>query len=789
MSFLLSKSIFPIDSDMDFLANSPMPNPAQIRLFARPARVSCKNTAILWLAALIVPVLFAATAQAQEEIADQTETPLFVPLIPGEPPVRPPVPAVTPAPAITPQPFQTPSGPSPVQPFFPAEIPAPAIQSRPVTLDYIETPRTGPRATPTPAPRRTPASTRPSQPAPSPQTKRTSTGTATRTTPRTTTDAQEAPRPGRTFTQSEIAKQAEIATRTRDPKIAETIGWSYYNRDDFSSASYWFEQAAEWNPQSSDAMYGLALSKMRAGELTSAENLAKANQANPKMETLLGDIYSRRATEAYELGRYKNSIKAFEQAKMYRPLSRNEQIVEAWAYRQSGQTMEAAAMFENLYRAKPDQASADGLYSSLTKLKEYERLNMIAAETRGPLEGVYEEAAEPQSYFKAGLFRAAYETEGEKVYPILKNITSPSLELGFGYRQKSGQAGESALTEVRAPYLEGRFYPSNRDEIVVAISRLTLNSGDLPPGANFGTPPIGGGVYLFEPNTEENDLFEFRIRYSHQDWITPYVEIGSTPVNGPIQARPVGKAGLIYRHLQGYVQAEFFSRSIRESMTSYVGSIDPYTGKTWGRVTETGLNASIFQSIATDWTIFLAGSIGQLSGENVPNNNRFAGTIAIAKELNLDGFEYFTLGPAFSYETYDNNQNYFTYGNGGYFSPSYLAQGVIGVNALTVEGEEWLVRGSASVGLQTNQQASAPYFPLNPDGRTYPGTSASTGVGLIELDGGILLSPNWMIGGTVAYTVTADYNEGWATIYVRYFFDRRNGLVRTDLSSGAGLFR
>lgn len=713
-----------------------------------------------------------------QDAADQNEIPLFVPIVPGQPSPLLPVPRVTPTPFIGPADRAAPPVDAP-PPFVPTEIPAPAIQSGPVTSDYIPpadrtptAPRIIPSATPAPTPRSAP--------------RQQSTAPQKTTAPRASTTSS-SPVPGK-MSQAEVSRLAESASRTRNAKSAELLGWHYYNRDDFSASAYWFEQAAEWSPGYQDALYGLALAKMRSGELTTAENLAKANRQNPKMLTLLGDIYSRRAIEAYELQRYKQSIRFFDQTREYRPLSRNEQIVLAWAYRESNQAVAAAALFEKLYRENPDRASAEGLYSSLTKLKNYDKLNQIAETVPGPLEGVYE-TADPQNYYKASLYRAAYDTEGEKVYPILENMTSSSLEMGFGYSQKSGQEGESALTEVRAPYLEARFYPANRNEIIVQISRLSLDSGNLSEGANVGTPPLEFTPYSYTPTTQEDGLFDFRLRWEYQDWVSPYLEIGSTPVNGPLQARPVGRAGLTYRHMSGYVQGEFFSRSIKQSMLSYVGIVDPYTGNTWGRVTETGFNASVFQSIAPDWTIYAGGSVAQITGTNTQSNDRVSLTLALAKELNIDGFEYFTVGPAVSYEAYSNNQNFFTYGHGGYFSPDYILQGVFGANFLTTEGEKWLIRGTGSVGLQTNEQSSAPYFPLNPDGRTYPGTSASTGVFLLEADGGILINDNWMIGATAAYTVTADYNAGWASIYVRYFFDPRKGLLRSDLTTGGLMFR
>jgi len=696
---------------------------------------------------------------------EPTESPLFIPVVPGQPP-----------PVI---PSQSPEPP----PFVPADVPPPGIQSQPVTMDYVDDTAGPPRfpdplvpePTPKPTPFLSPTPTPSPSPAPAPK------PTATATPKRSPAPSS---RPPRQASQAEITRLASRATESRSSKTAEQVGWLYYNRDDFSSASYWFEQAMEWDRNSADAAYGLALSKMRMGELTTAEAIASARQGqSAKMRTLLGDIYVRRAVEAYEIRRYKESIQYFDQAAQYRTLSRNERVILAWDLYRSGQTEEAALMFEQLYRSYPDQASAEGLYTSLSKLKDYDRLNEISAAVPGPLEEVYA-TYDAQEYFKTGLFRASYDVGGDQIYPVLEGITGGSAEIGFTYRQKSGQEGESALTEIRAPYLEARFYPANRTEIVARISSLTLDSGDLPPGANVGTPGREFAPYNFTPTTKEDDLFEFRIRFEYQDWLSPYIEIGTTPLNGPLQARPVGKLGVIYRQPRGYVQAELYSRSIKESMLSYVGLRDPYSGRTWGRVTETGFAASVFQSIAQDWTLFAGGSIGQITGDNVKSNDHVSGTIALAKALEMEGFEYFTIGPAISYESFSNNQNFFTYGNGGYFSPEYILQGVFGVNALTTEGEQWIVRGAASAGLQTNQQASAPYFPLNPDGRTYPGTSSSTGVFLIDLEGAILIDRSWMIGATLAYTVTADYNEGWASIYVRYMFEPRNGLLRSDLGSG-----
>ena len=62
---------------------------------------------------------------------------------------------------------------------------------------------------------------------------------------------------------------------------------------------------------------------------------------------------------------------------------------------------------------------------------------------------------------------------------------------------------------------------------------------------------------------------------------------------------------------------------------------------------------------------------------------------------------------------YERNLRYFTYGQGGYFSPgAYLLAGV----PLTFNGHygtKFHYRASGSLGMQAFQEDSAPYFPLD----------------------------------------------------------------------------
>ena len=711
---------------------------------------------------------------------------LFVPIVPGATP--------KPTPVLE------------KKTFVPSEIPAPAIQATPETVDTIDASDTQPAMTlrpqgaPTPYYPSTGAATI-SQPAPVQPVLTTTTapavapvvaGATPAPTPavrvyKRTTSSTGSSTPRRESAVSNaisgerLSQMMTQARANRSAPQATAVGWAEFQRKDYESAAMWFEQAISWDTDLGEPYYGLALTKFTQGDTSQAEAIAGYRiNSYPKMRTLMGDILVRRAMEDYSDRQYAGTIDALDKASNYRTLSRNEQVIRGWSYYYVRDYQSAANIFETLYRRSPDKASAEGLYAALSREKDWQRLEQISAEVPGPLGHIYM-TYDTEQYYKSGLFAAAYDSN-PKAYRALANYDAPSLALGLEYSSKSGQSGESKLVTARAPVGQVKFSPANRVTVSGEVARLILRSGDPNDGAYIGTPPEEFQPFNYNFTSSYDDLYEIKGRIEYQDWVTPYLEIGSTPINGPLAVNPIGRAGIQYRHSSGYVQGEFYSQSIRESLLSYAGLQDPYVkGREWGRVQETGGSLQIFQGLPNDITLFGKGSYGEVTGVNTARNNHLALVGSISKLFKPEGFEYVTIGPAISYEQWDNNQNHFTYGNGGYFSPQYIIQGIIEAQALTQEGQNWLAQGSIGAGAQQNQQNDSPYFPMDPDGRVFPGEKSSTGIFLVKAEGGVLLCPEWMIGAKLSYAVTADYNEGFASIYVRYFFEPRAGLFRSDL--------
>jgi tetratricopeptide (TPR) repeat protein len=727
----------------------------------------------------------ASSAAGSSLVPTPTQTPtttpepdsLFVPIVPG----------------ATPNPTPTPEK----QPFVPSDIPAPAIQSTPETVDTIDAsdnlyaPSSQPamtlRATPTPTPfapstlaAPTTTTTTLVEPAPTPSRTYTRvTGVTPSATPR--------PKPRVSSAESEaisgerLSQMMTQARLNRSAKLATAVGWAEFQRKDYESAAMWFEQAISWDTSLGEPYYGLALTKFTQGDTSQAEAIAGYRlNSYPKMRTLMGDILVRRAMEDYEARQYAKTVEALGKVSQFRALSRNERVIMGWSYYYMHDYQSAANVFEALYRKQPDKPSAEGLYAALSRLKDWKRLERIAAEVPGPLNHIYM-TYDTEQYYKSGLYVAAYDSN-PKAYPALQNIDSPVASIGFEYAKKSGQEGESQLTTARAPVGQVKFSPANRVTITAEVARLILKSGDPSTGALIGTPPEEFQPFNQSITTNYNDLYEMKARIEYQDWLSPYLELGSTPLNAQLSARLIGKAGVQYRHSSGYVDAQFYSQPIRESVLSYVGLQDPYvSGRSWGRVQETGGQLQVFQGLPNDIAVFGKASYGVITGTNTEQNTHLSLIGSVSKIFKPEGFEYVTVGPAVSYEQFDNNQNHFTYGNGGYFSPQYIIQGILEAQALTTEGQNWLLSGSIAAGAQQNKQDEQPFFPLDSDGRNYESTSSSTGIFLVKAEGGVLLAPQWMVGAKLSYAITADYNEGFASIYVSYFFEPRAGLFRSDL--------
>jgi cellulose synthase operon protein C len=576
-----------------------------------------------------------------------------------------------------------------------------------------------------------------------------------------------------------FAEAEPMALEEQDAGIARALGWGYYNAHNYSRANTWFQNAISWNEDDFEAAYGLALALTQQGEYDRAESVARWRlDQYPAMRKVLGDLATIRAMAAYKRKDYRQSIQLFGDVETYRGLTRDEQIVEAWNYFQTGDYAKAAQLFEALYVAKPDKYTATGVYASYAKLKNWTRIAELAKTYDGPLAELYQTYL-VQRYYDHRLYANAYTMSPQK-YPELAGYTSPAIAVsGFG-RFKSGDEGTSKLRELRAD-AAGSFYQDGINRLSLDIGVTSLDAGSLPAGAFVGQVPLTGDrIYQFSPKTSYQALVDMRAAFQRSGFYTPTIELGISPVGGALDPTLVGKAGLAGVEDWGNWDVSLYRNSVKQSILSYTGFKDPYSGTSWGRVSEDGLSVSAYDNLSGGWGLYGQAGISILEGENVETNNHLSFALSLNRQIDNPNFTFMTVGPAFSFEHYAQNQDFFTFGHGGYFSPDYIFQGAVAFRFLTKEARSYLIKGEVLAGLQTYKQDSAPIFPLEPSVASYPGTSANTFIATARLAGLFLLASQWGVGASVEYNKTANYSEFTASAFLRFFFEPRSGLFATD---------
>nr|WP_318378173.1 cellulose synthase subunit BcsC-related outer membrane protein [Enterobacter sp.] len=227
-------------------------------------------------------------------------------------------------------------------------------------------------------------------------------------------------------------------------------------------------------------------------------------------------------------------------------------------------------------------------------------------------------------------------------------------------------------------------------------------------------------------------------------------------------------------------------RAVTDSLLSYVGMKDAYSGKTWGRVTKNGGSAQIGYDDG-DAGFYVGGGGYSYLGENVASNTSINASAGVYLRPFHDEYRQLQTGLNMSWMDFSKNLSYYTYGQGGYFSPQNYVSVSLPVD-LTQKIDNWKLSLGGSVGYQSYTQDSSDYFPTDRGAQDmlhelhelgyareyrYKGGSES-GVGYtmragVDYD----VNKNMTIGGKVGYDTFGNYNESTAGLYFRYMLGEK----------------
>lgn len=376
----------------------------------------------------------------------------------------------------------------------------------------------------------------------------------------------------------------------------------------------------------------------------------------------------------------------------------------------------------------------------------------------------------------------------------MANITkrnSPKVEAGIEFQNKSGASGMSTHNGTEIPVM-ARFPIGYEAHGTVQVDKIKIDAGTLPAAfadsSKFGTVLMTQAP-LAAPLRQHASGTSVGIGYEQG---SIKADIGVVGIGFPVRnvvggLRKHGSIGRLSYSLN------LSRRPYTNSLLSYAGTTDPVTGIVWGGITNTGISLYLSSTLSSattgDFNVTFLGNLGILRGKNVANNERASWSIVVDKDLYADDNMVLNVGFDTTFTSYTNNQGYYSFGNGGYYSPQSSIRFGLPIE-LHGRTENLSYKLVSSINYSRTREDTALYFPTNsalqaiaaglpnsPNQATYVGgTGGGLGYGLRAATE-YRFTPHIAMGGQVSIQRSAYYAPNSLLLYLRYMIKPVTGPV------------
>lgn len=310
-----------------------------------------------------------------------------------------------------------------------------------------------------------------------------------------------------------------------------------------------------------------------------------------------------------------------------------------------------------------------------------------------------------------------------------------------------------------------------------------LNSPQLTALSQSTYKPNSGEKISESTDSQKANGVELNMALSGKDY---KLDIGSTPLGQDLSTLVGGVkwSPKLTDYLSVILTGE--RRAVTDSLLSYVGMKDKYSGETWGRVTKNGGTAQLSFDDG-DAGFYVGGGGYSYLGENVASNTSINANAGVYVRPYHDDFRQVQTGISIGWMDFSKNLSQFTMGQGGYFSPQNYVSVSLPVD-YSQKFDNWKLNLGGSVGYQSYSQDSSDYFPDSSDAQKalevlanrgftkeaqYKGTSEN-GIGYTMRAGvDYNVNKDMTIGGKVGYDTFGSYNESTAGLYFRYMLGEK----------------
>jgi hypothetical protein len=257
-------------------------------------------------------------------------------------------------------------------------------------------------------------------------------------------------------------------------------------------------------------------------------------------------------------------------------------------------------------------------------------------------------------------------------------------------------------------------------------------------------------------------------------------QVGVTPLG--FEATDVtGKLSYSHSFESGFNFGLSASRQpVTDSILSYAGLKDPVTGLVMGGVLANTLGLHLGVD-APDFGFYTDVKYGIYDGHNVQQNEGLEANTGFYLTLFNDDESSLKTGFNITYLTFQHNQRYFTFGQGGYFSPHQFISATLPLDYKSSSDRLDLVIGGA-IGVQHYTESATVFFPTRPDLQialnafelVQPNVfdkaskTSLTGRGNASVD--YKLTPSLIVGGGLRVERTSGWTEATANFGLTYRF-------------------
>jgi tetratricopeptide (TPR) repeat protein len=363
--------------------------------------------------------------------------------------------------------------------------------------------------------------------------------------------------------------------------------------------------------------------------------------------------------------------------------------------------------------------------------------------------------------------RQEQEQQMQDEVEAVENRNTPLINTGMTGTGRLGDPGFDRL--IIADILLGAAYTaSGRVRFGVEGHAVYANAG-TPDGSSslmFGTLPAKT-AFGEQSNTGYSGIAEISTN-------TFGLAVGTSPHGFAVHNLI---AGVRFRPHNGWLELLGTRDGIKDSLLSYAGAHDPLTGVRWGGVVSNTVTSRFNSAPSSNLFYKTIGEYASVSasfiqGLNVPNNWSAAGNAG----LYWQAVQGLTLGINATGMHYDRNLNFFSFGQGGYFSPQQYYLASVPISWYSHKPRfEYEIKFSG--GMQYLQQDASPFYPVSHHSAIvshgfYPSTSSTTPNYDADIRMGYRISPHLYLDAFATANNARDYYAQSVGFTLKFLIDR-----------------